>query len=1540
MKFLPAIFLLCGAVFLSGGRARASDPLGLTAGVAADATLGALGTPGNFNTSLHSLNIGYSSAALTTRSFNVRLPSGFDPSNPSKKYGLVVFIDSANMPSFPAAYAAALDTYDVIWIAPHGAGNDIATTERSGAAIMGAFRISELYNIDPVRIYASGLSSGSRVASEMSYLRSDFFRGLIGRVGAALPEIIPDFSVGGNLSDVATFNDNDSDYEYFFAWAGQPSMVLPFHFRTALVSQYSDFRRAELLGIYRYGHLNHGNTARIILRPGGHSDTNGPSFAEALNLMYHPLVDVVWDRFENNFLPANFHPGKTAAGTGFTALSGNVTESTYSYNSASHGVLRLTGESSTASNDTFTWRNDFGVFLDARLRSENASTPGQNQRIGLHIVPVSASGPVADQPGFHLYWGYGQPHRAEIVSAEGTRKTLATWEHSGTHPMNLATSDKTFWNSTTAPDFAGRTRAFRGEDVRLVLNNTGFQLTFNRPVSNLVTDYPDKVVTATNVAPIDDPTANPTEALPLLLQGFWNEVETALVNALPSGEWRLVLSNQAIVSGQPMGAAVVDEIRVIGSTGLQAAPGSLAVTAPANTTRSLTWDQIHGAMGYVIQRSSSPDGPFTQIAAIGNHLKTYPDTVPSNIAYYYRVAALGSDGNTGYWSPTSFAKRSPSLPATPSNPAVTYPAGYQARLGWTDAASNETGYRVERSRAGFGQWSLVSGLLPAGTTVFLDTSVLAGAAYDYRISAINADGLSSYATISATVPDAAPPAPTALTASPGYGSVDLTWSAVPQAAGYRVQRANTPGGPYTTIGELIEASFSDTSFTPGTTHYYIVSAVSGSGLLASDSPEIAVTTLQLLPPSALTVTPGFTTNTLSWNAATGATSYYILRAASAGGPFATIATGLTETSFTDTALPTGTTYFYAIRSVNGTVLSEPGATVSSTPVPGTATKANNTTPLDQGSSWANGLVPGIFDTARWDGTYTSGTMTTGAGVSFGRLQLASPSTSITINTGGALTLGSGGIDFGSATASLTINVPVVLAANQPWSVGTSRNVFLNNVVSDDGAGNGITLGGPGGTVLSANNTFTGTTALNGGTLHLGATAGTTSGSVAGPLTMTGGTLRSNRTDAHTPIGGVFTSSAGTIQVNSSTGIFHLNATNLPAGSSNIFATLTGVSGATFAANGSPDSNLRFGGNVAGMNVRIANGTVTFTTTATAFNFLVEGGTLRSSSTDRLELSAVSGVQTFQLGGSGKLVVPGNLTASAASATRVFTMSGGNLAAATVNFTNLRSTPAAANGTFTHSGGTLAPGDLGTAGRTIVTGNYTLEAAAAISVDLGGSTQATAFQTGQYDFVSVSGATALAGELRVALLPGFTPTPLQSFTILSSAGTLSGAFSNVSFGSRLTTQGGEGSFLVSKSDGSVVLSDYKPALTPLQAWLQPYFGTTTPVGPAAADADPDGDGLPNLLEYALGSLPTDSTSASLPLAEIESLRVTLSFTPAVTGGLRYIVEASSNLSEWSEQSDITAFVEQGVPYRHTDTANLATAQRRFLRLRVISTQPTP
>ncbi len=727
-----------------GSLAYAVDPLGLTPGVAATKVLGQIQTLGNFNTSIATSDISYSNADLATRSYVVRLPSGYDENNPAKKYGLVTYIDAGDAHSFPASYAAALDAHDVIWIGGIGIGNAQSVNLRRGVAIMGGFRMKELYPaIDSARIYGSGLSGGSRTVNDLTYLRSDFFRGFIGRVGSSLPAIIPNWECAGTNATNA-----DADYEYMSVNAADPSVVLPPYFRSALMTQYGDFRRAEQMAVYRYGHLNHGNISRIVIRSGGHSDEVGPSFTDALNVMYHPFTDVIWDRFENTKLAVNSQSGKTVAGKGFAALSGTVSETTYSYNSATHGVLKLTGDGAAArSNDVFTWQNPNGILLDARLRAENATTAGQNQRIGLHIVPESFTGPAADQPGFHLFWCYGQPYRVEIISATGVRKTLATWEHASNHPMSLAATDKTFWGDTAAPDYAGRTKFFRGEDVRLVLNSTGFQLTFNRPVNNLSTTYSGVVALFT------DGSTPYAEHLPVVLQGMWSEVETALVNALPAGNWRVALTNSAIVSGPSVGNAVIDELRVVGSTGPQAAP-PLAVSAPANTTRALSWSRIHGAMSYAIERSSSPDGPFTPLVTLFNTAATHNDTVSQNIAYYYRVAAIGSDGGTGTWSVIGFAARNVAPPAAPGSASVAFPASPQANLAWSDNANNETAYRVERSPAGLEQWTLITGSLAAGSTAYTDTAVVAGNSYDYRISAVGTGGVSGYALLTVNVPSA------------------------------------------------------------------------------------------------------------------------------------------------------------------------------------------------------------------------------------------------------------------------------------------------------------------------------------------------------------------------------------------------------------------------------------------------------------------------------------------------------------------------------------------------------------------------------------------------------------------------------------------------------------------------------------------------------------------------------------------------------------------------------------------------------------------
>lgn len=96
----------------------------------------------------------------------------------------------------------------------------------------------------------------------------------------------------------------------------------------------------------------------------------------------------------------------------------------------------------------------------------------------------------------------------------------------------------------------------------------------------------------------------------------------------------------------------------------------------------------------------------------------------------------------------------------------------------------------------------------------------------------------------------------------------------------------------------------------------------------------------------------------------------------------------------------------------------------------------------------------------------------------------------------------------------------------------------------------------------------------------------------------------------------------------------------------------------------------------------------------------------------------------------------------------------------------------------------------------------------------------------------------------------------------------------------------------------------PMLTPLQQWRQDYFQITENSGAAADDADHDGDGLSNLVEYAMGTHPSspagsDGTSAR-PASSIVDGRLAFSFSipgsPPVA--LTYQVQVSSDLVQWT------------------------------------------
>jgi hypothetical protein len=69
-------------------------------------------------------------------------------------------------------------------------------------------------------------------------------------------------------------------------------------------------------------------------------------------------------------------------------------------------------------------------------------------------------------------------------------------------------------------------------------------------------------------------------------------------------------------------------------------------------------------------------------------------------------------------------------------------------------------------------------------------------------------------------------------------------------------------------------------------------------------------------PAALLAAPGRNAVSLRWQASFGATSYTVKRATSSGGPYATIASGITASSYTDVTVVNDTTYHYVVSAVN------------------------------------------------------------------------------------------------------------------------------------------------------------------------------------------------------------------------------------------------------------------------------------------------------------------------------------------------------------------------------------------------------------------------------------------------------------------------------------------------------------------------------------------------------------------------------------------------------------------------------------------------
>lgn len=371
-----------------------------------------------------------------------------------------------------------------------------------------------------------------------------------------------------------------------------------------------------------------------------------------------------------------------------------------------------------------------------------------------------------------------------------------------------------------------------------------------------------------------------------------------------------------------------------------AAPSGLTATTISSSQINLAWtDNSTDEDNFIVARSTTSGGPYTDIATLGANITSHSDTgLTAGTTYFYVVRASNAGGSSANSAQAS-ATTSQTIPNAPSGLTATAVSQTQINLSWTDNSSNESNFIIGRSTTSGGPYTDIA-TLGANVTSFNNTGLAAGTTYFYVVRASNAAGSSANsAQASATTLPAAPAAPGGLTATAVSSSqINLAWTDnSANETSFIVARSTTLGGPYTDIATLGAdvTSYSNTGLAANTTYYYVVRA-SNSGGNSANSNEASATTPETLPTApggmSATAVSGSQIN-LAWtDNSFNETSFIVARGTTTGGPYTDIATlGANVTSYSDMTVVAGTTYFYVVRASNSAGSSPNSNEASATP---------------------------------------------------------------------------------------------------------------------------------------------------------------------------------------------------------------------------------------------------------------------------------------------------------------------------------------------------------------------------------------------------------------------------------------------------------------------------------------------------------------------------------------------------------------------------------------------------------------------------------
>ena len=332
---------------------------------------------------------------------------------------------------------------------------------------------------------------------------------------------------------------------------------------------------------------------------------------------------------------------------------------------------------------------------------------------------------------------------------------------------------------------------------------------------------------------------------------------------------------------------------------------SIKVTANENGKPQITCEELSGAVSYVLYRSASKKGTYTQLMVSGEPVFV-DNSAEIGTTYYYKVSATGRNSESvqsNYGSVRCVA-------VSPEITVVRSDATGKAVITW-DAVEGAKKYEIYRSTKENSGYKKIS---TTDKLSYQDTGASVGKTYYYRVYTVPSSSKAKSMPSNIGSVYAICAQPVLKVSYSASGQHTISWSKVSGAKTYEIWRSDAENGLFIRLANQKGTSYTDKDTQPDTVYYYYVNAIASkpeNDSIEADPVKIA---RAITAPKISAGNDEYGKPVITWDAVEGAVRYKIYRATSSKGTY-TLVGNVTGTSYTNERVEVGSRYYYKVSAL-------------------------------------------------------------------------------------------------------------------------------------------------------------------------------------------------------------------------------------------------------------------------------------------------------------------------------------------------------------------------------------------------------------------------------------------------------------------------------------------------------------------------------------------------------------------------------------------------------------------------------------------------